>query len=225
MAVLHGTLTPLDWESRFFNIDSCIVDIDRQSTPLGEKELSAWPRVQAKIATDRYDKLDALQQLGFRVVEAEVDLLLTVDPSLPCHSYAVADSAAIPTLRQQAQGVFKQSRFRPPWYQADDCGRFYAQWVENAVLGVFDHQCLVYDSQDPARGFVTLRQLSPQEARIGLLAGYGLGKALMAIAQTWCLQRGIKQLRVATQLSNTAALGLYSQCGATLYSSAFWLYR
>jgi hypothetical protein len=52
--------------------------------------------------------------------------------------------------------------------------RFYAQWIENAVLGTFDHQCLVFRTPTgEIRGYVSLRELNATEARIGLLAGRG----------------------------------------------------
>lgn len=113
-----------------------------------------------------------------------------------------------------------------PWYAADASGRFYAQWIENAVRGTFDHQCLVFRAPDgDIRAFVSLRQLSEREARIGLLAGRGAGVELMQAAQRWAALRGLTTLRVATQMGNTAALKRYILSGANIESTAYWLYR
>ena len=82
--------------------------------------------------------------------------------------------ADIAPLREQAAQAFAMSRFRAPWYAADASGRFYAQWIENAVRGTFDHQCLIYrHPEGDIRAFVSLRQITATEARIGLLAVLG----------------------------------------------------
>lgn len=225
MMAVHATLEPLSWENQFFGINSSLVRISDDAEPLTESRLDSWSRVQVKIPAHRTDLLDSLQQLGFQFVEGEVDLSLQVDPHQTAAPFDVAQTEHIDALREHAAHAFQQSRFRAPWYQPHDSGRFYAQWVENAVRGTFDNQCLLLKEAGVIRGFVTLRQLSEQDARIGLLAGPGMGNALMAAAQCWCQQRGLNTLRVATQVSNRAALRLYIQRGATIDSTAFWLYR
>ncbi|NIF34746.1 dTDP-4-amino-4,6-dideoxy-D-galactose acyltransferase [Enterobacter sp. Cy-643] len=225
MNPIHGTLASLEWENRFFDVNSCVVHFSEEAPALQEEQLNTWSRVQAKIPSHRTDWLDGLQQLGFQLVEGEVDLVLSVGTQNADITVDIAQPNDIPSLRQSASQVFTQSRFRTPWYKAGDSGRFYAQWIENAVLGTFDHQCLLLRNGDELPGFVTLRQLNDAEARIGLLAGRGLGEELMAAAQDWCRQRGLQTLRVATQVSNTAALRRYIKSGATIESTAFWLYR
>ena len=221
---LRARLDALEWENQFFGINSAIVRFAEDAPELTAEQLAAYGRVQAKIPAHRTDLLDAFQQLGFRLVEGEVDLVLPVGIENAASS-VVAQNADIPVLREMAARVFTQSRFRTPWYQPADSGRFYAQWVENAVLGKFDHQCLLLKNGDEIQGFVSLRQLNEHEARIGLLAGRGAGEQLMHAARLWCQQRGLATLRVATQISNTAALRRYIQSGATVESTAFWLYR
>lgn len=222
---IHATLEPLNWENQFFGVHSSLVKMTDEAELLTEHRLRHWSRVQAKIPASRTDLLDGLQALGFQFVEGEVDLWLpVVQHNIPA-CFDIAPLDAIDILREKSTHAFIQSRFRSPWYQPQDSGRFYAQWVENAVRGTFDDQCLFIKDADVIRGFVTLRQLNAQEARIGLLAGQGMGAALMAAAQSWCQQRGLTVLRVATQVSNQAALRLYLRHGATIDSTAFWLYR
>ncbi|KFD24895.1 dTDP-4-amino-4,6-dideoxy-D-galactose acyltransferase [Yokenella regensburgei] len=222
---IHAVVEPLVWENQFFGVNSAILRFSAGTPALLPDALTGWSRVQAKIPAADAEQLDALQQLGFRLVEGEVDLVMPVS--------AVADPQAdvageddIPLLRQQAAQAFSQSRFRAPWYPADASGRFYAQWIENAVKGTFDHQCLVFRDQTGAiRAFVSLRQLNDTDARIGLLAGRGAGAALMQAAEHWAHERGLTTLRVATQMGNTAALKRYIQSGANVESTAYWLYR
>lgn len=222
---VRASIEPLNWENQFFGINSAKVCFDEQAAPLTLEALNGWSRVQAKIAAHQTDQLDALQQLGFQLVEGEVDLALPV--KAVAHSPAeVATVDDIPQLRQLAAQAFAQSRFRVPWYAIDASGRFYAQWIENAVKGTFDDQCLVFRHDDGTiRAFVSLREVNASEARIGLLAGRGAGAELMQAALCWAQTRGLSTLRVATQIGNTAALKRYIQSGANIVSTAYWLYR
>ncbi|WP_312213866.1 dTDP-4-amino-4,6-dideoxy-D-galactose acyltransferase [Pseudescherichia sp.] len=223
---VRGTVEPLTWENQFFGISSAIVRLNDSAAPLNEAQLAAWQRVQVKIPATDTVRLDALQQLGFKLVEGEVDLALAVPAALPDPGAQVADAADIGPLRQLAANAFAQSRFRSPWYAPDASGRFYAQWIENAVKGAFDHECLVLrTASGEIRAFVSLRQLNDSEARIGLLAGRGAGEALMQAALLWAQRRQLSVLRVATQVGNTAALKRYIQSGANVESTAYWLYR
>ncbi len=92
------------------------------------------------------------------------------------------------------------------------------------VRGTFDHQCLIYrHPEGDIRAFVSLRQITATEARIGLLAGRGAGAQLMQAARYWAASRGLSTLRVATQMGNTAALKRYILSGANVESTAYWL--
>lgn len=225
LASLHGRVERLSWESDFFGLSSAIVRFSDGDPRLDVAELQRFERVQAKVPAERCEWLDALQQLGFRLVEGEIDLSLALVGCSASADLCVADDADIPMLRDMASQCFSHSRFRTPWYGQADSGRLYAQWVENAVKGTFDHQCLVVREGERLHGFVTLRQLNDEEARMGLLAGPGCGARLMQGAQAWCVARGISRLRIATQMANRAALRRYIKSGATIESTAYWLYR
>ena len=242
---VHASIEPLGWESEFFQRQSAKLIFSDSAPPLNPAELAAFTLVQAKVPTHRLDLIDALSQLDFHLVEGEIDLSLAVgekegigtenatsEPNMGPYSQRVATEADIPQLRRVAASTFALSRFRAPWYDAQDSGRFYALWVEKAVLGTFDHQCLlVLDSTDQPVGFVTLRDLQDGSARIGLLAVFpgaqskGIGFRLMSAAKQWCQHHGLHRLRVATQMSNIAALRLYIRSGASIESTAYWLCR
>ena len=225
MSNVNGVLESLSWESAFFGVPSAIVRLRDDAPALNAGDFAAWQRVQAKIPAMRADLLDALQQQGFQLVEGEVDLsILVARHDAP--GAEIATEQDIPALRQMAAQAFAQSRFRAPWYAPQDSGRFYAQWIENAVKGTFDHVCLVFRAADgQIQGFVSLRKLSEQDARIGLLAGRGMGEKLMQAALYWAQQQQLSTLRVATQMGNTAALKRYIASGANVDATAYWLYR
>ena len=232
---LYATVEPLSWESAFFGMASAKLNFSSPAPALTAEAMDAFTLVQARIPAQRLDLADALAGFGFRLVEGAVDLSLAVgDEPPPAQGLPLrpATPADIPALRAAASTVFAISRFRAPWYAPQDSGRFYAAWVEKAVLGTFDHQCLLaLGSDGQPVGFVSLRDIGQQQARIGLLAafpgaaGQGVGARLMAAAQGWCQQRQLTRLWVATQLGNIPALRLYQRHGAMVTDTAYWLYR
>ncbi|CDL85685.1 dTDP-4-amino-4,6-dideoxy-D-galactose acyltransferase [Xenorhabdus szentirmaii] len=242
---IHANLEPLVWDSQFFGISTARLHV-LPETLLPETEalttarLDEFALVQAKIPTRQTAIIDSLFSLGFSLAEGEADLLLPLDAALSGSNVAhhaepaliAAKSRDIPALKAAAAKAFTASRFRAPWYQPDDSGRFYAAWVEKAVLGTFDHECLlINDELGQMVGFVTLRDMGSDEARIGLLAALpgthhkGIGNKLMSAAQQWCRYHQIQRLRIATQISNLAALRLYTRHGAIIESTSYWLYR
>ena len=125
----RASIESLEWENRFFGVNSAILRFGDDAPPLTVDALANWARVQAKVAADDTARLDALQAFGFRLVEGEVDLALS--PAAYGDSGAEpATEADIPRLRELAALAFAQSRFRAPWYAADASGRFYAQWIK-----------------------------------------------------------------------------------------------
>ncbi|WP_034948595.1 dTDP-4-amino-4,6-dideoxy-D-galactose acyltransferase [Erwinia oleae] len=228
---VRATIKPLIWESEFFSRQSGLIDLTGDA-PLTEAMLHGYDVVQAKVLSQQTAELDALGELGFRLVEGEADFVLSVDAASRPEGIRIARAEHIPALRQAASEAFAWSRFRAPWYQPGDSGRFYAQWIENAVLGAFDDQCLLAADENGAmQGFISLRELPDGSGRVGLLAtlpeaqGLGVGYRMMAAAADWCRVRRLSRLHVATQLSNLAALRLYQRCGGVIERTAWWLYR
>lgn len=238
---VYGHVELLTFESDFFSLRSGKLVFDVEAPPLNFKVFEAYDLVQARVPTDNMAMVDALSAMGFCLAEGEIDFIVEVDEQRAVKlqslwpdtwSELVAEEQHIGALRGLAARVFRHSRFRPPWYKAEDNELFYALWAEKSVRGTFDHQCLLMrDEQENLLGFVTLRLLTDGEARIGLLAvcpgktGQGIGTALLAAAEQWCAKRAITRLRVATQLGNLAGWKHYVNYGAALVSASYWLYR
>lgn len=239
---VHASIEPLAWESEYFHLRTAKLAFSTAAPLLTTADFQPFDIVQAKIPANRVALADDLANLGFFLVEGEIDLSLSIEKDQlgteTANSQAIVSSSRIalnediPWLRAQAAQAFALSRFRSPWYQIGDSARFYAEWVEKAVLGTFDHQCLLaLNAQMKPAGFVTLRALDNGEARIGLLAvapeagGQGVGKQLMLLAQNWCRDKNLSRLHVATQIGNIPALRLYIRSGAVVESTAYWLYR
>lgn len=112
LSILNGVLESLEWESAFLRVLSDSASA-RQCPCVAGRRLQRPQRVQAKIPADRADLLDALQQHGFRLVEGEVDLSVTV-ARYASPGAEIATEQDIPTLRKMAALAFAQSRFRRP---------------------------------------------------------------------------------------------------------------
>ncbi|PKH19610.1 dTDP-4-amino-4,6-dideoxy-D-galactose acyltransferase [Enterobacterales bacterium CwR94] len=229
--MINAGIKALEWESHFFGLRSGLLDFN-QPQLLDDEQMQHFDVVQAKLDAQQTSDIDALCAMGFRLVEGEADLLLRIDAGERPTGVRIARAEHIPALRIAASEAFSHSRFRAPWFAEHDSARFYAQWIENAVKGSFDHLCLLaVGPQNEIQGFVSLREIAQDEARIGLLAtlpahqGKGIGLKLMIAAQDWCRARRLKTLRVATQLANLPALRLYLRCGASLERTSYWLYR
>lgn len=238
---VRANIDSLDWESDFFKRSTAKLDFAATDAQIIlSYQLDKFDIVQAKVAASETAKIDELASMGFSFVEGEIDFSLTIGTEnaylntalSETDNVVVAQTGDIVSLRDTAAAVFGNSRFRAPWYHEGDSGRFYALWIEKAVLGTFDHTCLLLrNNTGDILGFVSLRSLDADTARIGLLAatpsaaGRGIGRKLMSAAYQWCVQHQKRQLNVATQMSNVAALNLYSRSGAAIASTAYWLYR
>ncbi|QLK88644.1 dTDP-4-amino-4,6-dideoxy-D-galactose acyltransferase [Arsenophonus endosymbiont of Aphis craccivora] len=232
---IHANIEILSWESACFKRKTAKLHFASDAPIVSLDQLADYDIVQAKIATADTKLIDAILAMGFWLVESEIDFCLNIASRAKKHSLdlAVATEQDIEILKSIAAKAFSYSRFRPPWYRLTDNARFYSVWLEKAVKGTFDDLCLlVNDKQGNIQGFVTIRKLpTEKEARIGLLAtapahqGKGVGKQLLAAACQWCEQQGVERLRIATQISNIFAMRLYSQMGAQIESTAYWLYR
>lgn len=259
------TLESLCWESDFFGLKTAKLSIATEDeikqnhdnsqasfAPYETLSLNDFDLLQCKIPMYRTDLLDSLSSYGFQLVEGEIDLAFdlsglnklekdtslldqTIEPQVFTGA-SKAEAQQISELRNIATQVFSASRFRAPWYHISDSGRFYAEWIEKAVLGTFDHCCLVVNFVETGElaGFVTLRRLGAQEARIGLLAAVpsnnqnkpkGIGKALIDAAKSWCIDEGVSTLRIATQSSNLPALKRYIHEGANIQTTSYWMYK
>ena len=101
MSQLHGVLEPLEWESQFFGLSSAVVRFRDNAPALTAADFAPWQRVQAKIPAADADCLDALQQVGFQLVEGEVDLKMAITLSATSDAERATEQD-IPALRQVA---------------------------------------------------------------------------------------------------------------------------
>ncbi|TLU75038.1 dTDP-4-amino-4,6-dideoxy-D-galactose acyltransferase [Mannheimia varigena] len=188
--------------------------------------------IQAKVPAEDVAQIEQLQQQGFQFVEGEIEFALELANFSPkmtaCTPAELSDLAELKSLFGSA---FPNSRFRSPYFSRQENQRFYQKWIETAVKGEFDDICLVQkNAQEQIQGGVTVRLEQHQHAKIGLLAvvpnfqKQGIGSALLHTAASWAKQQNAKQLKIATQTNNLAAIRLYQRAGASIQAVNHWFY-
>ena len=218
------------WESDFFGR---MIGTVHGITPEALPSLDDYRLLQARVSAQDISLQQNLQQLGFRLVEGEITFLLDLAKKTPyqtaCQPATTQDLSELKALFGSA---FPHSRFRAPWFSAEENQRFYQTWIENAVKGSFDDLCLIKRTQNhQLQGGVSLRLLAENVAQIGLLAvapefrRTGVGQQLLKAAVDWAISQQADQLKIVTQLHNLAAIQLYQQAGAKVHAIHYWFYR
>ncbi|PNH97541.1 WavS [Vibrio diazotrophicus] len=136
----------------------------------------------------------------------------------------------LPAVQNLTDGLYLSSRFKSPWFTEEEKEGFYREWLKKAVLGQFDDLCMIKRVDGNIAGFVTVR-VDNDDASIGLIGvlpeyqALGLGRALIQCAESYAVEKGCKNLSVATQLSNLSAMNLYMKSGYSLQQTAYWFYK
>ncbi|MBE2896807.1 dTDP-4-amino-4,6-dideoxy-D-galactose acyltransferase [Pasteurellaceae bacterium HPA106] len=216
------------WESNFFQRE--IARLNFTERALSQPHFADFDLIQCKLALSEHEKKALLTVLGFEQVEGETDYCWQLEPSSST-ALCFGREQDIDALQQLVVGAFADSRFRSPWFSAEENARFYQCWIEKAVQGTFDDACLLLKEGAQIKGAISLRQLDCENARVGLLVvnphyrGQGIAQQLLSQAHSWCAQKGLTQLWIATQQSNVAANRLYQKIGARIAGEAAWFYK
>lgn len=168
------------------------------------------------------------------------DIRLTFDMRLPAqvgseaspYSFGAATPAHIEHLRHLTESMYKDSRyFYDGHFDVAVINAFYANWIEKAVLGSFDDECLCLFDRDTPIGFCSIKYGDPDSAKIGLFgidaafAGRGLGKTLLANVFNRLRDKHVGNLSVVTQGRNYAAQRLYQSMGFRTQSTQLWYHK
>ncbi|WGE58961.1 dTDP-4-amino-4,6-dideoxy-D-galactose acyltransferase [Actinobacillus equuli] len=186
---------------------------------------------EIKVAAEDVERIRLVQQQGFQFVEGELDFCLSLVNFLPkMTAYQLATEEDIVSLQVLFGTAFPMSRFRAPWFSAEENQRFYQTWIRNAVRAEFDDVCLVLKTvSGQIQGGISVR-VRDKQARVGLLAvtpsfrRQGIASQLLQAAISWAQQQGAETLAVATQTSNLNAIRLYQKLGASLRQASYWFY-
>ena len=121
-------LNDLSWESNFFcKKIGKIIDFNN----IQKDELSKFDLICNKVPASNYDQINTLNQLNFKYVEGEVQLIKTIEKTtinLDGFDVVVATVSDLNSLLKVSNHMFKFSRFRQPWFETSKASEFYGVW-------------------------------------------------------------------------------------------------
>jgi len=187
--------------------------------------------VDAKVPVTRIDELRHLQDLGFLVVDTNVQLRRKAEPlqsaTEMCRFAVIGDEQRV---RDIAASSFSVSRFhldtKIPKEIAD---RIKAGWAGNFFHGSRGDWMVVAEDENGPAGFLQLLRAGDEAIQIDLIAvkektrGRGLGRAMINFGSQRCLGRQT-MVWVGTQIANIPSLNFYSSLGFIFVSATYVLH-
>jgi len=187
--------------------------------------------IYTKIPTEAVSKLVLLQQMGFYVVETNIQFQL-LNPRLgkgPIEARFAepGDCTAVKALAHQA---FYHDRFhRDPNISNKVASNLKQEWAGNFFSGNRGKWMIVVEGADGIRGFLQLLYEKPQGLTIDLIAvedaskRQGVGRAMLAFALDSC-EFIPRTLKAGTQIANTESVRMYLNLGFQIISSSYVLH-
>jgi dTDP-4-amino-4,6-dideoxy-D-galactose acyltransferase len=189
--------------------------------------------VDAKVGTSHLLKVHHLEQLGFRLMDTNLQLVASKVNALPEEAAAVCrlavpeDEAEVTAISAQS---FTVSRFHlDPESPNLVANQIKAAWAKNFFTGQRGDWMVVATVHDQVAGFLQLLQKQPDSLIIDLLAvapnyqGQGLGRSMITYAARHFLKPSGK-MQVGTQVTNIPALNLYRTLGFRIEQASYVLH-
>ena len=144
----------------------------------------------------------------------------------------LAKKKNIQDLQNMVDSLFKKSRYYfDQKFQAEKINEFYKGWIEKAVLGLLDDECICLFEKEMPIGFCTIKYISSNSATIGLFGiskkyqRIGLSNYLLKNVNNILLDRGVQTLSVVTQGRNIEAQKSYQKAGFVSNSAQLWYHK
>lgn len=170
---------------------------------------------------------------GFRMVDVRIDFAAPPGSERPVEGIRTAERGDLEALEELAASAFRSSRFYfDGRFVEERCDELFRTWVRRGLLeGFADTVLAACEPGGRPIGFCTCSASPGSEGRMGLIAvspgarGRGIGSALIGSAMGWFGRKGATEVRVATQIRNTAAMNLYAGQGFRVREVGVWYHR
>jgi dTDP-4-amino-4,6-dideoxy-D-galactose acyltransferase len=167
---------------------------------------------------------ESLSRLGISPVDQRVlfkkQITKSIEPTEKIEHWATSECPV--ELEELALVSGRFSRFcLDPQVPVHVFPQLYREWIRRSVRCEIAKAVFVTREQRALTGMVTV-DISEDNGTIGLVAvadghrGRGIGRALIAGAESFCAVNGAKSMSVATQALNHAACALYTSAGFRL---------
>jgi dTDP-4-amino-4,6-dideoxy-D-galactose acyltransferase len=154
------------------------------------------------------------------------------EPELGGLRFGRGAAADVPALREIARDAYRESRFYfDERFDRQKVIALYQIWVEKGTNGTLDDRVYVlYEGTRPV-AFCTIKEVGPQQARIGLFGvdgarrDRGLGTLLLRCVLSQVQQDAYTSMIVVTQGRNYGAQQLYEKCGFVTDKMELWYHK
>ncbi|MBF0406594.1 MAG: GNAT family N-acetyltransferase [Candidatus Riflebacteria bacterium] len=185
--------------------------------------------IYAKVASDEVIKTAKLEELGFRLVETNIQLekilidsqtsgcsLLNASESDNCRVRFAEESDKEDVCLIAAESFIQSRFFKDPNISPEIAKKVKSGWAENYFSGKRGDYMVVACCHEKVSGFMQLIR-SGENLIIDLVAvdkvcrGKSLGRKMINFAENKI--ENISTIKVGTQLCNTGSLNFYQKCG------------
>lgn len=185
--------------------------------------------VVQSMEADGYRLMDTLVYYTFKYAKKEIP----IDTNKHViRSAQAGDVDAISVIARDSFKGYYGHYHADPRLDNDLCDAVYTDWAMTSAQSKNDtDEILVVDYDGMLQGFATLRQNSPVEGEGVLFGvapqaqGQGIYKSMMIAGMRWCLQQGMEQMIVSTQITNIAVQKVWARLGFEVAYGYYTLHK
>lgn len=173
-----------------------------------------------------FKTIHELQKNNFIIVDGHISLSINISEieNKRNNNIKEADISNIIELSEISKTVFKNvSRYyNDPLISESNANKVFKEWIRNSLSGLVADKVLVWKENKKILGFITIQKkgqiplLGVKHTARGKGVGKGLILASLQVLQDW----GVKDVIIDTQMTNIAALRLYTSCGFKIINSS-----
>lgn len=210
----------LQWDSDFFDLKVGEISLNKPLDAIEIEEDLDLIYVLSKddfaLHISEYENTFSETKVFF-VKKIEIDF----DNAAPIFSF---DKTKMPIepLYELAYESGKNSRFLlDKKFERSNFKKLYKTWVDNSLNNMFADDVLVFLEADEIKGFVSYKT-KENTLTIGLIAvdfkhqNKGIGAQLLKKMEQIAFKKGMTQIKIPTQLSNTQACAFYEKQGYSI---------
>lgn len=229
------TLTRLDWDSMFWNVDIYNVKKHYESHDFKQefnKEISSEPYlIQALVIDKDIEFINFLEEAGFRFIESKVNLAKRIQETSDIFREDLFKEVKLDELIEHKDEFYnlygEVSRFS--FLQKEKVNEFYYKWVVKSIKGELDDSCIGYYVEGTLGGFITYKILE-QKLIIGLVGvfpkyqGKKISQKLLDYIEKEAVKNNCNEIHVSTQGKNIKAINVYIKSGFFIEDISHWYY-
>lgn len=220
-----NTIEILEWDSRFFGYPVARITLDQEGSDKLDHlflnlELGKFRVTYFFVSPQEKALINQITNKGGILADQKVVFSKITEKHNP-YSNDIIEFQGIEVNERLIELVLeagKYSRFRlDANFNKKEYQRLYIEWLSKSIRKEIAFKTLVSENGSDIVGITTVGE-KEKFAEIGLVAvdrhfhGLGIGTNLIQSADTAAFEKGIKKIKVVTQLKNKGACRLYEKC-------------